>query len=407
MDDAWMRPLRDRIPVLARCTYLNTGTAGPLPEPVSSAMHDEADWEITHGRGDFTTFPRYLEQVAETRALVARLLRVEAGEIALTHSTSEAVNIVLWGLRWRPGDRVVTTTLEHDAVAVPLGLLAARFGVEVRWADIGHGEHALEAIARETEGGARLVIVSHIVWSTGAVLPVGEIADLAHARGAALLVDGAQSCGALPLDVTVQGADYYTVSGQKWLCGPEGSGALYVRSSRLEEVQVTWASYFSAAAHDYRGRVRPHPDARRFEPTLFHRPALAGFLASLRWAQDDVGVARAHARSLALATHARRRLEGVAGVEVLTPPGTAGPLLAVDLPAFPPAHLHALALALSARGIVCRSIDHPPYALRASFGFFNLEREADELADAVVEAARRGPACVAVPEGSLLPRTRA
>jgi L-cysteine/cystine lyase len=267
--------------------------------------------------------------------------------------------------------------------------------VEVVFADIGLGERALGAIEQALGKRAKLVALSHVSYSSGALLPVQQIVELAHAHGAEVLVDGAQSVGAMPVDVRRLGADYYTVSAQKWLCGPEGMGALYVRRERLSTLAPTFCSYFSTASNDFRGRVVFHEDARRFEAGMVYRPALGGFSASLQWMHERVGIERAWQRSLGLAAHARELLGQLDGVMVLTPEKQSSQLLSFDLPAFSPARLHALASIWARdRKLVVRSIDHPPYALRASIGCFNTATEIELLVDAVREALTRGPAAV-------------
>jgi L-cysteine/cystine lyase len=279
---------------------------------------------------------------------------------------------------------------------VPLGLLRERRGIELDFADVANGERTVDGIERALSGGARLVAVSHVAYGTGALLPLAEIAELAHRAGALVLVDGAQAAGAMPVDLHALGVDFYTVSGQKWLCGPEGTGALYVRSDRLSGVRPTFAGYFSAGKHDHRGLVEFHPDARRFELGMMNRGCIAGFEASLRLTLDEVQVERAWLRSLELASLCRRSLESLAGVRILTPEKQASQLLSFDLPAFPPARLHSLAMRLVERGIIIRSIDHPPYALRASLGYFNTAGDVNALVDAVREALRKGPDGIAL-----------
>lgn len=387
--------LRRELPVLGQCIYLNTGTAGPLPRCASDAIQGAAELERTQGRGDFRSFGAFLEVREAARSLVAQLLHAAPREIALTHHTSDGVNIVLWGLRWKPGDELVTTSLEHDAVAVPAGVLARRLGVQARFADIGLGDQALGAVAAALSPRTRLLVLSHVMYSTGAALPVAPIVKLAHEQGVQVLVDGAQSCGVVPVDVRELEVDYYTVSGQKWLCGPEGTGALYVRADRLGELEATFASYFSAAHHDFAGQVALHDDARRFESGMVYRPALHGFRASLAWMLESVGIARAAERSVALARAARAMLESIEGVTLRTPEACQAGLLSFDLPAFSPARLRALASRWAAeRQLIVRSIDHRPYALRASFGFFNTEAEVAELTSAVRDAAQQGPSAV-------------
>jgi L-cysteine/cystine lyase len=378
--------LRSELPVLARCVYLNTGSAGPLPTSVADAIRRAAEAERYHGRGDFGTFGPFLELRERVRARMARLLGADADEIALTHHTSEGVNIVLWGLGWKPGDRLVTTTLEHDAVVVPVAAIARRFGV----AGI---EQALAA-------PTKLLVLSHVSYSSGALLPVAEITRLAHARGAAVLVDGAQSVGAMPVAVRELGVDYYTASAQKWLCGPEGLGALYVRRDRLAELEPTFCGYFGTARNDFRGQVVFHQDARRFEFGMVYRPSLAGFDACLEWMLERVGVERAWQRSLELGSYARGLLGELGSVAVVTPAAQQSQLVSFDLPGFPPAALRALASRWGReRKLVVRSIDHPPCALRVSVGWFNLASELELLVEAVAEAVAEGPAAVAERSG--------
>lgn len=386
----WVAEARAELPVLADCLYLNSGTAGPIPLRSAKALEEEAAYELAHGRGNFATMGRLLGLRERARELVARLLGAEPAEIALTHHTSDGMNIVLWGIDWRRGDKIVTTTLEHDAATVPLGLLRERFGVEVVFCDIGRGERALEALRRDLPG-ARLLAISHIVYPTGALLPLEEIVAAAHAEGARILVDGAQTCGALPLSMPALGADYYTLSGQKWICGPEGTGALYVRADALEDVGVTFASYFTARHHDFRGHHQLHEGSKRFETGMLHRPSLAALAESLRWIQEDIGVERAWERARGLAARAAEHLGCIDGVAVLTPGDCPSHLVAFSLAGFEPAHLRAVSLALGERGIVIRSIDHPPHALRASFGFFNTEAEVDRFADEIAAVAAAGP----------------
>ncbi|MBK6849676.1 MAG: aminotransferase class V-fold PLP-dependent enzyme [Proteobacteria bacterium] len=404
-----LESLRRELPAVATQVYLNTGTAGPLPLVAARASASEAARELREGRADFTTWGRFFADLARAREAAARLLGADNDEIALTHHTSEGINIALWGHDWQAGDRILTTTLEHDAVTIPLGLLRARYGVELDFVAIGRGEQALPALARALgERQARLLVLSHVAYGTGAELPLAELTRLAHAADTAVLVDGAQTCGARPLDVHALEVDYYTLSGQKWVCGPEKTGALYVRRDRLATLRPTFASYFSARRHDHRGAIEWQPGANRFETGMVYRPALAGFVASARWLLEVVGLERAWARSLALAARARDGLAALPGVELITPSEQASQLVAFDLPAFSPPQLWGLAAELARRErIVIRALPHAPFALRASCGWFNDEADVDRLIEAIARAAARGPDGVVVDGyGAGLPQSR-
>ena len=195
--------IRASLPVTERLAYLNTGTAGPLPQPAVDAEAEAAKREATEGRIGHDGFMRLFDRLIELRAGLAAFVGAKPEEIAISHNTTDGMNIGTWSLPWQPGDRVVTTTLEHPGALLPLYLLHRRFGVEVDFAEIGLGERGetLAAMAQAIRPGTKLVVVSHVAWGTGAILPLSEISELAHAAGALVLVDGAQSVGSIAVDM--------------------------------------------------------------------------------------------------------------------------------------------------------------------------------------------------------------
>lgn len=380
----WHTQARKAFPVLERFVYLNTGSAGPIPLCSAQAIEAEARWELENGRADYSAFGRVIAAREQARSLVARLLNADSDEIALMHHTSEAVATVINAIDWQPGDIVVTTSLEHDAGAVPLGLLPGRFDVDVRFADIGLGQNAVAGLAQALKDGAKLVLLSHIVYSSGALLPLAEMVALARQAGAMVLVDGAQTCGAYPLDLSQMDVDFYTLSGQKWLCGPEGTGALYVRKDRLDWLRPVGGSYFSTADNDFMGHVKLHPSAKRFETGMFYRPQIAGFVASLKWTLEEIGVERSWQRSLELASLCRERLCKLNQIEVITPEGMQSQLVSFVPKGRSVKDMGAMSAALAKQHqIIIRSISHPPYCLRAALGWFNTDEDVDRLVEAL------------------------
>ena len=256
---------RAQFPVLERYAYLQAGSVGPLASGTLAAMVAEEERSLREGRGNLARFERIIAAREELREALAGLVGAQNDQVAITASTTDACNIVLLGLDVGPGDEVVTTTDEHFGLLGPLH---------------ASGAHVLavepdpERIAAAVTPRTKLLALSHVLWTTGQVLPVRELGE---ATGVPILVDGAQSVGTIP--VHVAGLDFYTVSGQKWLCGPEGTGALVVADP--ESLGVGHPSYLSQQAHEPDGRFEPKEGARRFDPNLTPPAHVAGLLAAL------------------------------------------------------------------------------------------------------------------------------
>jgi L-cysteine/cystine lyase len=257
---------RARFPVLERYAYLNAGTFGPLARRTMAAVAEAQQAELERGRAGPEYFQRLLGLRETVRAALAAQIGVPAGNVALTGSTTAGCNLVLQGLGLGPEDEVVTTTDEHFGLIGPLLVSGTRLRVVAPEVDA-----ILAAVGPRT----RLLALSHVTWTAGKVLP---IAELRAESGLPVLADGAQGAGAIPVDAT--GVDFYTVSAQKWLCGPDATGALFVRDP--EALQIRSASYFGQASYDLdEPSWEPKPGAARFDPGPVPVPALAGLEAAL------------------------------------------------------------------------------------------------------------------------------
>jgi L-cysteine/cystine lyase len=379
--------LRAELPVLERLTYLNTGTAGPLPRRTVAAITAANERQLVEGRASFKVYMEdYFPLLADVRARFARLLGAEAGEVAITHHTTEGLNIATWGLPWQPGDEIVLTTHEHDAGLLPAYAVARRFGLVVRLVDpAGDAAAVVAAIRAALSPRTRLVILSHVTYTTGAVLPVQAIAEVAHQHGALVAVDGAQAAGAIPVDVRALGADFYAVPGQKWLCGPEGVGALYVRNACLSTLAPTYIGGFALRdfeAVDLTGYFLPAPDARRYEQSSLYWPALYGMQESLRWLEEDLGWAWVFTQTAAMTAQCRTMLGDLPGITLHTP-ASYGSLTAFSLAG---REAQATATQLSEQGVIIRSI--PIYNwLRVATGFFTTEADLARLREELLTAA--------------------
>jgi L-cysteine/cystine lyase len=390
-DDAKLAAVREGLPALAAGIYLNTGSVGPLPAETARAMAAEADRELSLGRAHSADVPEALVRIDEARAGVAAVLTADVDSVALTHAATDGMNLAAWSIDWRAGDRVVTTGHEHAGGVGPLYVLRDRLGVEIAFADIGDGsdeDAIVDAVEREMSPATRMVALSHVTWTTGAVLPVGRIAEIAHAHDALVVVDGAQAAGAIPVDVARLGADAYSVAGQKWLLGPEGMGALYVAPAAMERVRMTVGGWHAFERIDSAGTAVPYPDARRFQASGYHRPSVVGLGRSVGWLTMYIGLDWIHGRGTALARAAADRLAGIDRVRLLTPRNRMSTLVTFRIDGWTG---DALVDELGSRTFaIVRSIPDLD-ACRLSVGFFNTEDEIERVAQTVALLAAHTP----------------
>lgn len=383
--------LRAALPATRAGIYLDTGACGPIPVESAAAMRQAEEQELALGRATRDTHEELLDRMAEARGALAAVLGTDIDSVALTHSTTEGIGLAVGTVDWRSGDRALTTSQEHPGLRGPLAALRDRHGVEIRVAEIGDGgddDRTLTALDAElAAGGVRLVALSHVLWTTGAVLPVAEIARRAHEHGAVVVIDGAQAGGAMPLHVDDLGADFYAVPGQKWLLGPVGTGALIVRPDAASARQPAQRGPFSVAAERV-DRIDLWPDARRFEVAGFHGPSVVALARSVGWLAMFVGLPWAHERSARLARDAAAMLGEMAGVEVVTPPDRMATLVTIRLPAWPGERVaDELGRRVFAHVGLVPSLD----AVRFSIAFFTSVEELQRVVDAVAELARHTP----------------
>ncbi len=385
--------IRAEMPVTENMVYLNTGTSGPLSKRTIETLTAENTRELTEGRASMDGFARLSETKVALRQAFADLTGATPAEIALTHHTTEGMNIVSHGLNFQPGDEIITTTLEHEGGLLPLYMLKQRRGVTVKTVDLMDTADDTE-IVRRLEAAisprTRLLVFSHVAWNTGQRLPLAKISAMARRHHVLTLVDAAQSVGAIPLDLPASGVDFYAMPGQKWLCGIEGTGALYIRRERLGLLAPTFIGYASledSSMFDYDGAFMLAAGARRFEVGTVDRPGMHAMLANLRWLANEIGWAWIFERITAISTMAFNALNSLSGVTVITPKAGQSGLITFNLEGYDPARVMTKLLQ---ENIVIRFLPYP-YALRVSTGFYNTESDIDRLLGALEEILSHNP----------------
>jgi L-cysteine/cystine lyase len=385
--EAKVDALRAQLPAVQTAGYFNTGSNGPIPIVAYEAADAVARRELEQGRIVPDTYLDNRERNRRFAAMAAAIFGADDDEIALAHSATEGLGTALMGMSWSPGDEIITTFEEHPGLLLPIALLARRFGVVPRYADIGDGSSgAVEALASRITTRTRVIAVSHVLWSTGAVLPLREISELARRHELMVVVDGAQSAGQVPVDLHALDVDAYAMAGQKWLCGPEGTGLLYVRRDRFADIAPTFSRY---GQFDPSGYFIPAQGAMRYEIGEFYSPAVAAQEAALCWLRDDVGLVWAYERIATLGAEFRRRLTSIEGVKIATPSAPMAGLVNFTVAGLTPQDVTSQ---LYERGYIIRYVETAPCTVsaRASIGWWNTEEEVAGLAAAVADLADQG-----------------
>ncbi len=369
--------IRQEMPVTTSHIYLNTGTFGPLPTCAVQVMQQQMQNELQAGRLGAAAFEQMGTTYTSARQAIARLLNAHEDEVALTDNTGEGLNIICYGLNWQPGDEIITTNHEHISLLAPLYQLRQRYGVVIRVADLGpNAERPVHAaVAELITPRTRLIAISHVTWTTGARLGLSEVGALGREHGIPVLIDGAQSAGAIHIDIHALNVDFYAVPGQKWLCGPDGTGALYARRESLKYVTSTYVGYWSTEdAHGEDWTI--HANARRFEVGGRQTAAVAAQATTLNWLEQTVGHQWLFARIAELNAYAFRVLQTVPGLQLHTPnPGASG-LLAFTLNGQSPDEV--VTYLRDEHHIYTRTIPEMN-SIRISTGFYNTEEEIDNL----------------------------
>ena len=364
---------------------------------VAMAAITRAQEYIQHS-GPFTTEVNawITQQVQQIRQAIAAELGAPPETITLTEDVTVGCNIALWGIDWQPGDHLLMSDCEHPGVVATSQEIGRRFGVEVStcplMATLNEG-NPVDVIAQHLRSTTRLVVLSHILWNTGQVLPMSEIVDICRQHQSStpvrILVDAAQSVGQLPLNLTELGVDFYAFTGHKWWCGPAGVGGLYVRPEARESLKPTFIGW-RGIVMDREGKpVGWQPDGRRYEVATSAYGEYAGLQAAIATHLQWGTASDRYQQICHLSEYLWQRLNQLTDIICLrTAPPKSG-LVSFQLTSSKREVKTSQQLVkfLETQGIMARTLLDPD-CVRACVHYFTLPTEIDQLIEGIEQFCR-------------------
>ncbi|MBD2626631.1 aminotransferase class V-fold PLP-dependent enzyme [Trichormus variabilis] len=374
---------RAQFPALGNKVYFNYGGQGPMPQGAMDAIIQTQAHIQDIGPFGTEAYRWISPQMQATRQAIASVLNVPFDTITLTGNVTIGCNIGMWGINWQAGDHLLLSDCEHPGVIATAQEISRRFAIEVSIcplkATLNEGD-PLSIIAENLRPNTRLVVLSHVLWNTGQVLPLDKIVEICRNNNSLLLVDAAQSVGVLPLNLTELGVDFYAFTGHKWLCGPAGVGGLYVRPEARESLQPTFIGLDGVITNNQAQPVNWQPDGRRYEVSTLATPLYVGLREAIAIHQKWGTAAERYEQICRNSEYLWRKLTNLSEVKCLknSPPesGLVSFQLANNQPSL------KLVQFLEAQKILTRTIANPN-CIRVSVHYLTLESEIDQLITAI------------------------
>lgn len=376
---------REQFPALANKTYFNYGGQGPMPLAAIKAI-SETQMHIQQLGPFGNEVGRWIgKMIQATKAAIASELNVPPSTITLTENVTVGCNIAMWGIEWQTGDHILLSDCEHQGIIAIAQEIGRRFNVEVTTCplmDTLNAGDPVEVISQNLRPNTRLVVLSHILWNTGQLLPLDKIAELCRNNNSLLLLDAAQSVGAMPLNLTQLGVDFYAFTGHKWLCGPAGVGGLYVRPEVQANLQPTFIGWRSVVIDERSKPVDWEKGGQRYEVATSDYPLYIALQEAIAIHQQWGTPEERYQQICHNSEYLWRKLSALPNVRCLrTSPPESG-LISFQLANQKPQTTLEVVQFLESQRIFTRKIADPN-CVRACVHYFTLESEIDQLVEAL------------------------
>jgi len=395
-----VRQIRKDFPILARevngkpLVYLDNGASSQKPDVVIDAVTRAYKDEYAnvhrglHYLSNVTT-----EKYENVRGIVAKFLNAsDENEIILNSGTTEGINMVAYGWameHMKKGDNIVLSVMEHHANIVPWHFLRERMGIELKWVDIDdHGNLNPQSVIEAIDKNTKLVAITHMSNVLGTIVDVKTICHEARSLGVATLIDGSQGAVHLPVNVQDLGCDFYPITGHK-LCGPTGSGAIYVRAERMAEMRP-FLGGGDMIKEVHTDSIIYNDAPMKFEAGTPGIVQTIGFGVALNYIMK-IGLKNIAEYEAELKDYALKKLTALNWLNLQGQPKDKGAIFSFTMDNS--GHAHDISTILDKKGVAVRAGQHCAGPLmdhmgitascRASFAFYNTKTEVDTLVDAL------------------------
>ena len=395
-----VRQIRKDFPILARevngkpLVYLDNGASSQKPEVVIDAVTRAYKDEYANvHRGLHYLSNVATEKYENVRGIVAEFLNAsDENEIILNSGTTEGINMVAYGWameHMKKGDNIVLSVMEHHANIVPWHFLRERMGIELKWVDIDdHGNLNPQDVIEAIDKNTKLVAITHMSNVLGTIVDVKTICHEARSLGVATLIDGSQGAVHLPVNVQDLGCDFYPITGHK-LCGPTGSGAIYVRAERMAEMRP-FLGGGDMIKEVHADSIIYNDAPMKFEAGTPGIVQTIGFGVALNYIMK-IGLKNIAEYEAELKDYALKKLTALNWLNLQGQPKDKGAIFSFTMDNS--GHAHDISTILDKKGVAVRAGQHCAGPLmdhmgitascRASFAFYNTKTEVDTLVDAL------------------------
>ena len=371
--------LRRELPLTEKVAYFQTGSHGPTPDSVTKRFYDTLLFLNHNGLSVPQAREVLNEQLSSAKGKLAHFLNIKVEELAWTPNTSQAMHKVFHGIRWQPGDEFIVSSAEHVSTQGACQVLEKHYGVHVNIIPAEDGDDALlTALSKTLTDRTRLVCLSQVSTMDGRRLPIAEATSIAHTRGVPVMVDGAQSVGQYPIDVSALNCDFFIGSCHKWLLGTKGLGFMYVSSERFFDFRPDFIPDY----HPWLKPEDPHPPITaetRVEQGTSDLAIRIGMNRTLEIV-NGLGLDRIEAHAARLVGILFREVGDWPGVRIVSPtePGRGTGLVTLAFEGYDEPKLRDL-IAKSMKERVIVKFQPEPKAMRISLAAFNSEDEVHRL----------------------------